>query len=210
MNRLAFIWDLDGTILDSYDVIVGSLFDVCKEHGLDIDRKDILNKCINESVSSFIHSLEEKYHIEYDEFRKRYSLISGERKLDIRLMKNAKEILEYLQSKDIDNYVFTHRGKTTEIVLKHLGIYSYFKDIVTSLNGFKSKPNPEGVNYLVNKYELDKENTFYVGDRSLDIECANNASIKSIMFIPKESVATPNGKETYVINDLLEIKELIS
>ena len=69
-------------------------------------------------------------------------------------MNNAKEVLEYLQSKNIRNFVFTHRGVTTETVLKNIGIYDYFEEIVTSLNKFKRKPDPEGINYLINKYNL--------------------------------------------------------
>ena len=34
----------------------------------------------------------------------------------------------------------------------------------------------------------------------MDIKCANNAHIKSIMYVPSQSVALPTGEETYVIN----------
>ena len=43
----------------------------------------------------------------------------------------------------------------------------------------------------------------------MDIECANNAHIKSMMFIPNKSPAKATGKETFVIKDLLDIKEII-
>ena len=101
------------------------------------------------------------------------------------------------------------RGITTETVLKNIGLYDYFDDFVTSLNNFKRKPDPEGLNYLINKYNLDKDNTYYVGDRPMDIMCANNAHIKSIMFIQKNSPGKPTYKEDYLIRDLLEIKEII-
>ena len=207
-NGIAFIWDLDGTLLDSYGIIVNSLYEVYKEKGAEIDKQEILKEVIGESVSSFIMKMEKRFGIPFDDLKDRYSYISGNEKLNIKAMNNAKEILEYLHSKNIPNFVFTHRGVTTETVLKNIGIYDYFEEIVTSLNKFKRKPDPEGINYLINKYNLDKDRTYYVGDRKIDIDCANNAGIKSIMFIPNESVANKTGKETIIINDLLELSKL--
>ena len=207
-NGIAFIWDLDGTLLDSYGIIVNSLYDVYKEKGAEIDKQEILKEVIGESVSSFIMKMEKRFGIPFDDLKDRYSYISGNEKLNIKAMNNAKEILEYLHGKNIPNFVFTHRGVTTETVLKNIGIYDYFEEIVTSLNKFKRKPDPEGINYLINKYNLNKDSTYYVGDRKIDIDCANNAGIKSIMFIPSESVANKTGKETIIINDLLELSKL--
>lgn len=207
--REAFIWDLDGTLLDSYGVIVDSLYQIYQEKGVDIDKQEILHDVINESVSSFIMKMEKRFGIPFDDLKDRYSYISGKEKLNIKAMEHAKEILEYLRSIGIPSFVFTHRGVTTEAVLKNIDLYDYFTEIVSSLNGFNRKPSGDALNYLVDKYHLDKENTYYVGDRPIDIECANNAHIKSIMFIPPQSVAKATGKETYVINDLLDIKKLV-
>ena len=206
---LAFIWDLDGTLIDSYEIIVDSLYQIYKEKGFDIDKQEILRDCINESVSYFITKMETRFGVPFDDLKDRYSVISHNAKDNIKAMKHAKEILKFIKDKNIPNYVFTHRGVTTESVLKNIGIYQYFDEIVTSLNGFDRKPSPEGLNYFINKYHLDKNNTYYVGDRPMDIKCANNAHIKSIMFIPPQSVAKATGQETYVIQDLLQIKEII-
>ena len=206
---VAFIWDLDGTLLDSYGVIVDSLYQIYKEKGVDIDKQDIFYDVINESVSFFIKKMEAKFGIPFDDLKDRYSIISGANKLNIKAMKHAKEILEYLKNKGIPNYVFTHRGTTTESVLTNTGLLPYFDEIVTSLNSFERKPHPGGLNYFIDKYNLNNEETYYVGDRPIDIECASNAHIKSIMFIPSGSPAKAIGKETYVIKDLLEIKEIV-
>ena len=205
----AFIWDLDGTLLDSYPLIVNSLYTIYSEKGVNIPKEEILYEVINESVSTFIRKMEAKYGIPFDELKDRYSHITHQELLTITAMEHSKDILEWLSSQGIKSYVYTHRGITTETVLKNIGLYDYFTDIVSSLDNFKRKPDPEGLNYLINKYNLDRDNTYYVGDRSLDIECANNAHVKSIMFIPNKSPASPTGKETYVIKDLLDIKDII-
>ena len=207
--KAAFIWDLDGTLLDSYGIIVDSLYQIYKEKGFEIDKHEIYFDVINESVSYFIMKMEKRFGVPFDDLKDRYLIISHAAKLNIKAMKHAKEILEYTKANNIPNYVFTHRGVTTETVLKNIGLYEYFDEIVTSLSGFARKPDPEGINYFINKYNLDRDNTYYVGDRPMDIKCADNAHVKSIMFVPDGSVATLSGKETYVIKDLLQIKDII-
>ena len=207
--KKAFIWDLDGTLLDSYGVIVDSLYKIYKEKGFEIDKQEILYDVINESVSYFIMKMEKRFGVPFDDLKDRYLIISHNAKGNIKAMKHSKEILEFIKNKGIPNYVFTHRGVTTEAVLKNIGLYEYFDEIVTSLSGFARKPDPEGINYFINKYHLDKEQTYYVGDRPMDIKCANNAHIKSIMFLPDGSVAQLSKKETYVVKDLLQIKDII-
>ena len=205
----AFIWDLDGTLLDSYPLIVNSLYTIYSEKGVNIPKEEILYEVINESVSTFIRKMEAKYGIPFDELKDRYSHITHQELLTITAMEHSKDILEWLSSQGIKSYVYTHRGITTETVLKNIGLYDYFTDIVSSLDNFKRKPDPEGLIYLIDKYHLDKNNTYYVGDRKLDVECANNAHIKSIMFISSKSPAKPTDKEDYIIKDLLDIKDII-
>ena len=43
----------------------------------------------------------------------------------------------------------------------------------------------------------------------MDIECANNANIKSILYMPNKSLGLPTNKETYVIKDLLDIENIV-
>ena len=206
-----FIWDLDGTLLDSYDIIVNSLCKIYKEKfGIELDKEEVHKEVIRYSVGHFLDRMEKQTGVLFQDLKDRYSQISGEEKLKIKPMKHALEILEYLKEQGIHSYVFTHRGRSTEPVLRNIGIYDYFDEIITSKDPtFNRKPLPDTINYLVDKYRLDKNNTYYVGDRSMDIECANNAHIKSIMYLPKDGYGLATGKETYIIEDLLEIKDII-
>lgn len=51
---------------------------------------------------------------------------------------------------------------------------------MTSANGFARKPSPEVIDYGIDKYHLDKAITYYVGDRRLDVEAAENVGIPSL------------------------------
>ena len=117
MDKPVFIWDLDGTLIDSYDIIVDSLCRIYKEKiGIDLNREEVYKEAIRYSVGHFIQGMEKQTGIKFDELKDRYSQISGEEKLKIKPMKHAIEILEYLKEQGIHSYVFTHRGRSTEPV----------------------------------------------------------------------------------------------
>ena len=86
---------------------------------------------------------------------------------------------------------------------------SFFREVVTSQSGFARKPAPDGILYLVEKYGLEPENTYYVGDRSMDMECAKNAGVSGILFLPERSTDVSGGGERYIVKDLLEILKIV-
>ena len=207
--KKAIIWDLDGTLLDSYSVIVESLRLTIGEAGVIVPFHDIWQYTITDSVSSFLKKISEEHTISLEHLKQRYSQISSSKYLEIKTMKNAMEVLGMLQENGVDNFVFTHRGKTTIPVLDNLGMTGYFKEILTSQSGFARKPAPDAINYLIERNGLDREHTYYVGDRSLDMECAQNAGIDGILFLPEGSIDVSGGSETYIVKDLMDIFSII-
>ena len=204
----SFIWDMDGTLIDSYGAIVPSVHDTYAAFGIETDEDEIRRHVMKYSVSSFLQLMEERTGKPFSEMSKIYSGINETRNKTIGLMKNAYETLKYLNEKGCRNYVFTHRGNSTQEILKRCGVEEYFDEIVTNRSGFARKPEPDALNYLVEKYSMDKQNTYYVGDRSLDMECAANAGIGGILYLPEGSYTEPIGTETYIVGDLSEIRDI--
>ena len=207
-NSKAFIWDHDGTLLDSYEMIVSSLYETYKEYGIELNKEDIHKHVIRYSVSSFIQKMEERTGIKFESMKKRYSEISDVKKLNIQAIPNDKDNFGKMAEQGAENFVFTHRGKSTETVLKNLELYHYFKEIISSQSGFPRKPEPDAINYLIKKYDLDRMNTYYVGDRTVDMDCAKNAKVNGILFLPTNSFCEANGSENYIVHNLLEIADL--
>lgn len=203
------IWDLDGTLIDSYSIIVSSLKEALDEININYDKEEIMKYVIEYSVRDFINKISNENKLEVSKLTTRYSELNDSRSEEIKLIKNAKELLEQLSEMGVSNYIYTHKGKRTNSVLERLGIKEYFKDVITSENGFERKPSPEAIIYLINKHKIPKEDTFYIGDRSLDVECANNANIKSVLYLDKFSHGKKSGKEDYIINDLLDLLRII-
>lgn len=209
METAAFIWDLDGTLLDSYGIIVSSLHQTLREFGIERDPVEIHREMITFSFGVYLSKLEKEEGIDVKAVRQRFSEINDSRAMSIKPVRNAAEILSYLQDCGIPNFVYTHKGITTKTVLQNIGLYDYFVEIISAVDGFPKKPDPAAINYLIQKYGLSRENCYYVGDRTLDIACACNAGIKSILYLPEDSNARPDGKETYIVSDLLEIRNII-
>ncbi len=210
MKNYAFIWDMDGTLVDSYVVMVPSLKQALKEYGVDMTEKEIRDFVLVDSVKKFIALQGEKHGFDKDEFNKRYLEIQDSQLDKIETIKGVPELLAYLKEKKIPNYLFTHKERDlAEKVLINSHLAEYFEEVVSIYDGFKRKPDPDANLYLVNKYHLEKENTYYVGDRNLDIDCAKNAEIGGILYLEDDSPASPKGNEDYVINDMMKIKEMI-
>ena len=206
--RKAVIWDLDGTLFDSYAVIVESICQTFAEYGISCSREDIHHHAICFSISSLFAEHARQKKMDVGLLNQRYSQISSGMYTDIKIMKHGREVLETLAARDVENYVFTHRGKTTIPVLEHLGLKPFFREVITSQHGFARKPDPEGLLYLMDKLGLEPMHTYYVGDRKLDMECARNAGIPGILFMPDGSFNV-SGAETHTVKDLLEILEIV-
>ena len=207
--RKAVIWDLDGTLLDSYDVIVESIYLALKEHKIMMDLAQIHQHAIAFSIKSLFAKVAKEHSVSEASLYTSYSRISSGKYLKIKPMNGAIETLKALKQNGIENYVFTHRGKTTVPVLENLKMKHFFKEVVTSQNGFSRKPDPEGLAYLISKYDLSKDSTYYVGDRSIDMDCAMRAGIPGILYLPQGSIDVSGGSEIHIVQDLLEISNIV-
>ncbi|MDK7568946.1 HAD-IA family hydrolase, partial [Bacillus pacificus] len=161
----------------------------------------------NKSVQEFLIMISMQNNIDYKKIKNEYSNLSNMRTYELKPLLNAEKILKVVLEKDMMNFIYTHKGITTLEVLKNNGLIDYFDEIITSDNGFKRKPSPEALRYLIDKYSLKKESTYYIGDRSIDIECAKNAGVKSVLISTDEE---ENIDAEYVVGDLLEIQNIIS
>lgn len=174
------IWDLDGTLLDSYPLILDTLEAIYDKYNKEYDQQEVSDYILKYSTAKLLRELAKEQGIDYSIVKAEFSTLFKTKNDQIQLMKSATEVLQYALDNNIDNYVLTNKGNNSFELLDKLGINSYFKEVVTSESGFARKPVPDSVNYLVNKYDLDKSQTYYVGDRQVDVDTAINANIGSI------------------------------
>ena len=197
-----FIWDLDGTLLDSYEAILAGIQETYEQFGLPFDRKEVRKYILRYSVKDLLVRDADKYGLNSDELSRVRATSLKEKNTQIPLMTGARDILDWTVEQGIQNFVYTHKSDNAFQVLEDLGVRHHFTEILTSASGFARKPSPEALLFLIDKYGLEKEHTYYIGDRRLDVEKAIHAGIHS------SNLQIDGIKENKKITNLQEIVEL--
>ena len=183
MQKTAFIWDLDGTLLDSYEAILSGIEETFAQFAIPYDKEKVREFILKFSVQDLLEQLAEERNLDAEVLNQVRAQNLSEKNAQVVLMPGAREVLAWVDEVGIQQFVYTHKGDNAFTILRDLGLESYFTEILTSQSGFVRKPSPEATNYLLDKYELDPRATYYIGDRTLDVEFAKNSGIQSINFL---------------------------
>lgn len=186
MTKRAFIWDLDGTLLDSYDAILAGLEETYAHYQLPFDRASIKDYILKYSVQDLLVAVAEEYQLDVTDLNHRRAESLAEKNAQVVLMDGARDVLSWAKDAGIQQFVYTHKGENAFVILRDLGLESFFTEILTSQSGFARKPDPEAATYLIEQYGLDPQKIYYIGDRSLDIDFARNSLIQSINFLTSD------------------------
>ena len=203
MKKIGFIWDLDGTLLDSYEAILAGIEETFAQFDIPYDKAGVRAFILQTSVQDLLEKVGEERGLDADMLNQVRAQSLAEKNAQVVLMPGAREVLAWADQQGIQQFVYTHKGDNAFTILRDLGLDAYFTEILTSQSGFARKPSPEAATYLINKYHLNSEQTYYIGDRTLDIEFAQNSAIQSINFL--ESPVKCNRQ----ISHLEEIPSLI-
>ena len=202
MQKTAFIWDLDGTLLDSYEAILAGIEETYRQFSIPYNKEEVRTFILKYSVQDLLEQVAEERGLDPVKLNQVRAQSLAEKNAQVVLMPGAREVLAWADKQGIQQFVYTHKGDNALTILRDLGLDVYFTEILTSQSGFARKPSPEAATYLIDKYHLNPEQTYYIGDRILDIEFAQNSGIQSINFL--ESPAVCNRQ----ISHLEEISSL--
>jgi len=183
MQKIAFIWDLDGTLLDSYEAILSGIEETFAQFSIPYDKEQMREFILKFSVQDLFVQVAEERKLDVEVLNQVRAQSLAEKNAQVVLMPGAREMLAWADQAGIQQFVYTHKGDNALTILRDLGVESYFTEILTSQSGFERKPSPEAATYLLDKYQLNHDNTYYIGDRTLDVEFAQNSGIQSINFL---------------------------
>ncbi|MHC4038442.1 HAD family hydrolase [Streptococcus sp. KHUD_017] len=183
MQETAFIWDLDGTLLDSYEAILAGIEETYRQFSLPYNKKEVRAFILKYSVQDLLVQVAEERGLDADRLNQVRAQSLAEKNAQVILMPGGREVLAWANQQGIQQFVYTHKGDNALTILRDLGLDVYFTEILTSQSGFARKPSPEAATYLISKYHLKPDRTYYIGDRTLDIEFAQNSGIQSINFL---------------------------
>ena len=175
------IFDMDGTLINSGNIIANTINYVRINSGLEAMDKDILLANIN---NPDINSAE--FFYEVDAFTPRHSELfekyyEEHHLKELVLYDGIKELLDDLYP----NYILTiatnaHTNFAISMT-KHLGINSYFDYIIGADKVKASKPDPAMIQNILDRYNIAKSNIVVIGDSYKDYLAAKAVGIKSIL-----------------------------
>lgn len=192
---MRLLWDLDGTIFDTYPAIVDSLITVHEEiHGETIHEEDALRWLKRTSKEAF-----DRFNIPEDA-KERFDELNNERAEEASPpFEGVEEILAVAEV----NVIVTHRSKeSTEELLEKWGLLSYFNEIISpDDDGYLRKPDTGAYQYLFDKYDLN----WAIGDRALDLIPAKAVGMKTCAF-QNDDIEADLYIEDYQLSLIEELK----
>lgn len=120
------------------------------------------------------------------------------------------DILEYLKGKR--KFIFTNRyASFADVSLRAMGIRHYFEAIIGGDDESCIKPLACSVDRVVERFGIDKNKSLIVGDMDVDVMAGNNSGVRVCWVtygLGKIEDVAPLKPE-YIIDDLIELKEII-
>tara|TARA_B100001250_G_scaffold414611_1_gene454616 strand:+ start:6686 stop:7324 length:639 start_codon:yes stop_codon:yes gene_type:complete len=202
----AILFDFDGVLIDSIDVMNKAWNEIRINYKLEIEFKKYKSH-IGIPIEKILSNLniDSKLH---DSIQKDYSKITRQNKNMIKLNQHAIWILNWLKENSFLTGIVTSKDeiRTRELI-------EYFQldvnSVVTPEMTDKGKPSSEPIIYAANNLEVQTKQILYIGDMKSDMICASNAQCKYLHYL--------NGYEKLhnqcyggEINSLKEIKEYLT
>ena len=181
-----FIWDFDGTLFDSYPIIIGTLRATLQDFGHDCEPTEAMRLML-QNIGVAQNHYADKFGIPREELLKVYAGHHEARnsQLSATPIEDVEKVLSKICETGRKNYIFTHRKcSTTAQYLEKYGLSQYFTEIVgPEAPNFAYKPAPDSLLYLMDKYGMTAEDAVMVGDRDCDLGSARNAGIGTVHFV---------------------------
>lgn len=213
MNK-AVIFDLDGTLIDSIGGIVTAVNYTRKFYGLPPQASELIESFIGNGARKLMErsitadntdavSAEDAFNT----FNQYYSEHPFD---DTFLYPGVKAGLAQLTADHWTLAVVSNKPQPIcEKILWGLGIREFFDENIGSESDFPLKPDPTTLYYIMEKYQIDPDKCFVVGDNYTDLDFAANAGVKSV-FCTWGFGRTGDNPATFTADDFAAVIDAIS
>ena len=212
MKKISLIvYDFDGTLVDTFADIAGSVNLALTEMGLNpLDKKTIRGNIGSGMFNLMTRSLMESSCNDIETsvllFQKHYSLHLLDQ---TNFYPNGKEIVKYFFDKK--NAILSNKPISfIEKILKALSFSKPFDSIIGGDSLDVKKPDPKGLLLMMNKFSCSPENTLMIGDSAIDIETGKHAGVITcgVTYGLGNLDSLTNSNPDYLIDNLSQLKSL--
>jgi len=177
----AILFDMDGVLIDSHD----AWFHIFNRAYKKFENKKITVKEFDDLIwaKAFEKVAKRYFKAPLEDIRAYYREIYEEYHKRLKIMKNAKQALSELNSKDLKLVVVSNSQKNiVKKVLKDVGLAEYFNLFIGGDDVKNGKPEPDILYKALDLLKLKKEDVLFVGDTKWDRIASKKAKIKFIGF----------------------------
>lgn len=188
-NIKLFLFDLDGTILDSLKIWndIDLLF--FKNHNLIMgeDYHIAIAPLTLEETATYTKNTY-KLDIDEEQIMKEWSdLAIKEYAENVNLKKGVKEFLDYLKNKNVHLAIATSCNEEMfKPCLERYGIVSYFEHFYTSQNLKINKSNANFFKEILNEYKIEPDQILFFDDSLASMKCAKSLGFNVVAVMDKK------------------------
>lgn len=176
MGLKHFIFDLDGTLIDTEVAILKTWQETLKEYNYDFSIKELK---VVLGVTTEIGLQRLNAHVD-EYYVSKWANHYGKYALETHFFVGTKEMLQELKEKGYSLGIVSSRSRDEyEKYFSQFDLENYFSTVVLQSDTDKHKPNPEPLYKYIELAGARKEECIYIGDMVSDIQCASRAGIVS-------------------------------
>lgn len=211
MKYKGIIFDFDGTIADTLPVCFYSFNEIFKRYDQrDLSSEEIMQMFGPSEIGIIRQNLKAAQQIEQaiEDYYSHYDQAHNEL---VRVDPDMVELLRGLQQDGLKLGIFTGKGRRSfDISMSKLQLAPFFEASITGDDVMKPKPDPEGIDKIIELMSLDKDQVLLVGDSNADIESGNRAGIDTVAISWFQgSHGNFTQVATYYCDEINKFKELI-
>jgi pyrophosphatase PpaX len=206
------LFDLDGTIVDTNELIISSFMYALKDNGFaPLTREEIIpymGTTLQQQIRVF-SGLEDASGALENSYR---SFNNEHHDELVRPFPQVNETMEELLRRGIKMGIVTTKIRPTTIKsLEMFDLLKYMDTIVTVNDVTEPKPHPEPVLTAVNNLGVDPRKTLMVGDSTVDIQSAKAAGVYAagVAWSLKGEDTLRKYDPDYIIHNMKDIIEIV-
>ncbi|MDP4099492.1 pyrophosphatase PpaX [Paenibacillus sp. P96] len=206
------LFDLDGTIIDTNELIISSFLHIMKDKTAQPLTRELIIPHMGGTLENQLRAFTGLSEVgEFVKGYRAYNTIHHDDR--VRPFPNVLEVVKTLHEQGIKLGVVTTKIRPTTIrVLEMFDLISYMESIVTVDDVEHPKPHAEPVLKAVQELNADPAHTLMVGDSSFDILAAQAAGVRSagVVWSLKGEETLRGYNPDFMLSDMTDLLELVS
>ena len=206
-KEFAAIFDMDGVLVDTYDIMWGTHREELAKQGVHLTDRDIA-RYVGNSVRDNVRTWNDTYglYIDFDSYSKYIWARQAELFKAIKPMHNLVDFLEELNRHDIPKGVGTCAHKErAEDILNNTSLKKYFPVLITSEDITNHKPHPDIYLEVAKALNMQPKNCIVFEDAKNGIEAAKAAGMRVIGYHNRHNNLEDLREADRIIDSFLEI-----